>query len=364
MASGNIESVNLGPCYVIYNGNYVGFTSGGVSVQINTTTQKVSVDSFGRTIIKEYVTERTAKVTLPLAEQDTTTISAIFSNTGYNSATGMLNSEIGEELSSVSAALVLTTTPPVDMPGGYFAAVRPEPFTVIIPSASPLDETTVNFSVQDLNTITVVMSAYPDSNGNIISFRDTDYYYVTSGSYIDNMSVPFLNYNKDTDTLTFKASKIYLKGNLPTSNPNVIGQVYNNGNILSLGYGTESVPSFENSGSKTVSSFFTYDPGSSSVVFTPKNIVFPNLPSIPDDFDHELISKTGTLCLSSSEMSYVLLPTISPDYSILFCAYDSANDILILNASNIYLPNIPVSNPGVANQIYSNGNVVSLGYTE
>jgi len=67
MAS-NTENVKLGVCRVVFNGNDLGYTKGGVEVMVTTETHKVEVDQFGRSEINEYIMGRTVKVTVPLAE--------------------------------------------------------------------------------------------------------------------------------------------------------------------------------------------------------------------------------------------------------------------------------------------------------
>ena len=64
----NTENVKLGVCKVSFGGQDLGFTKGGVEVNVETTTHEVTVDQMGETPINEYITARTCTVTVPLAE--------------------------------------------------------------------------------------------------------------------------------------------------------------------------------------------------------------------------------------------------------------------------------------------------------
>jgi hypothetical protein len=67
MAS-NPNNVKLGVCQVIYGGVDLGYTKGGVEVEVQTSTHEVKVDQLGETPIGELVTGRQVTVKVPLAE--------------------------------------------------------------------------------------------------------------------------------------------------------------------------------------------------------------------------------------------------------------------------------------------------------
>lgn len=62
------NNVKLGVCTVTYGGTDLGYTKGGVEVEVATETYKVMIDQFGNTPVKEYITARTCVVRVPLAE--------------------------------------------------------------------------------------------------------------------------------------------------------------------------------------------------------------------------------------------------------------------------------------------------------
>lgn len=66
--SSDIKNVKLGVCKVLFDGVDLGYTKGGVEVQVKTDTHQVMIDQFGKTPINEYIMGRTVSVKVPLAE--------------------------------------------------------------------------------------------------------------------------------------------------------------------------------------------------------------------------------------------------------------------------------------------------------
>lgn len=62
------DNVKLGVCSVLFDGVNLGFTKGGVEVEVATSTYEVKVDQLGETPIGELLTGRTVTATVPLAE--------------------------------------------------------------------------------------------------------------------------------------------------------------------------------------------------------------------------------------------------------------------------------------------------------
>jgi len=67
MAS-DTSNVKLGVCKITFGGVDLGYTKGGVEVEVTTDTHPVTVDQFGESIVNEYITKRDVKVKAPLAE--------------------------------------------------------------------------------------------------------------------------------------------------------------------------------------------------------------------------------------------------------------------------------------------------------
>ncbi|WP_431854308.1 hypothetical protein [Azospirillum sp.] len=62
------KNVKMGVCKITYGGVDLGYTKGGVDVEVATETHKVTVDQFGSTEVNEYIMGRNVKVKVPLAE--------------------------------------------------------------------------------------------------------------------------------------------------------------------------------------------------------------------------------------------------------------------------------------------------------
>lgn len=62
------DNVKLGVCSALFDGVNLGFTKGGVEVEVSTSTHEVKVDQFGETAIDEIITGRQVTAKVPLAE--------------------------------------------------------------------------------------------------------------------------------------------------------------------------------------------------------------------------------------------------------------------------------------------------------
>lgn len=68
LTSNVTTNVKLGVCKVTLGGENLGFTKGGVEVQVETESHVVNVDQLGSTPISEYITGRNCTVRVPMAE--------------------------------------------------------------------------------------------------------------------------------------------------------------------------------------------------------------------------------------------------------------------------------------------------------
>jgi hypothetical protein len=64
----NTNNVRLGVCRVFFGGQDLGYTQGGVDVEVKTDTHQVMVDQFGKSVVNEVIMGRTVTVKVPLAE--------------------------------------------------------------------------------------------------------------------------------------------------------------------------------------------------------------------------------------------------------------------------------------------------------
>lgn len=107
MAS-NTRNVKLGVCRVIFGGNDLGYTKGGVEVEVSTDTHKVDVDQFGKSPINEYIMGREVSAKVPLAETTLFNLVAIMPGatlvqTGGVAATGtIIFADVGDAEDTVT----------------------------------------------------------------------------------------------------------------------------------------------------------------------------------------------------------------------------------------------------------------------
>jgi hypothetical protein len=117
------ENVKLGVCSVLFDGADLGYTKGGVEVEVSTSTHEVTVDQFGDTPIGELITGRMVKATVPLAEA-----------TLDNLVATMPGSTLISDGSKASGSVTFVTTAPVNGDavniGGQVFTFRTTPVTL------------------------------------------------------------------------------------------------------------------------------------------------------------------------------------------------------------------------------------------
>lgn len=124
----NTNNVKLGVCSVFFNGTDLGYTKGGVDVEVKTETKKVMVDQFGNSEVNEYITGRTCSIKIPLAE-----------TTLYN-------------MVRVMPGAILTAT------GGAYATAT----ITVVTAPGTSDTLTINGYVFSFKNTTVVQAGGPD----------------------------------------------------------------------------------------------------------------------------------------------------------------------------------------------------------
>lgn len=114
------ENVKLGVCRVKLGGVDLGYTKGGVTVEVTTNTYPVTVDQFGESEINEYIMKRSVKVSVPLAETTLENLvnimpGATLIENGGSFATGTVtfaaNPEDGDTLTLNGVTFTFKTTP-------------------------------------------------------------------------------------------------------------------------------------------------------------------------------------------------------------------------------------------------------------
>lgn len=97
------ENVKLGVCNVLFDGVDLGFTKGGVEVEVATSTKEITVDQMGETPIGEIVMGRTVQATVPLAETTLENLVAV-----------MPGSELISDGEKASGTVTFSTAAPVN----------------------------------------------------------------------------------------------------------------------------------------------------------------------------------------------------------------------------------------------------------
>ena len=192
MAS-STENVKLGVCTVNYGGHLnlstgtftasgdpatydqvdLGYTKGGVSVEVTTDTHPVTVDQFGESEIAERITKRSVKVTVPLAE--TTLENLIATMPGATLETDGVDSNKKRVVvdSAISTNLLTLARPLILHPKNNDAGNKLEDFTVL--KAATAGAINFAFKHDEERIFNVTFTGYPDNDNSDLVFVVGDY---------------------------------------------------------------------------------------------------------------------------------------------------------------------------------------------
>ena len=166
MAIGDVANVKLGPCKVTWNAVNLGFTKGGVDVEITTSKKKIMVDQFGETEVNEYIMGRQIMVRIPLAETDLTTLASVIPGSTIVSSVSQptrkkvtVTSGSGLSLRSFADELVLH---PFALPD----ATKTEDLT--IPLAAPSGDISFSFRHDEERVYAVEFVGYVDNTTGVL----------------------------------------------------------------------------------------------------------------------------------------------------------------------------------------------------
>lgn len=124
----NTTNIRLGTCSMSYKGVDMGYTMGGVEVEVETTTHETRVDQFGDVVANEFIMGRTIMVRAPMAEVTLSNMVDIMPGativaTGGAKATGTVtittNPADTEDVEVNGYALVFTTASPNEQAGEF-----------------------------------------------------------------------------------------------------------------------------------------------------------------------------------------------------------------------------------------------------
>ncbi|EFW9999244.1 Ig domain-containing protein, partial [Shigella sonnei] len=141
-------------CKVSFGGVDLGYTKGGVQVEVATETLKVTVDQQGQTVISELVQGRNITITAPLAESVLKNMVDLMPGSTLseddNSVT--ITSAQGVNLINVAKELVLTPQDTTD-------------YVLTLPKAATAGNFTMSYQSDDVRVFSVQFNAYPDDEG-------------------------------------------------------------------------------------------------------------------------------------------------------------------------------------------------------
>lgn len=162
MATTGVKNVKLGVCSAKFGGADLGLTKGGVTVTIATETHPVSVDQYGSTPINEYITGRSVKVKIPLAETSLENLAKILPGaTVTRDAAGnavRVNVPTGVGLNLLDFASELTLHP-IAVP---FADTSED---FIVPLAATNGSFDWSYKVDDERVFDIEFTGYAGNNG-------------------------------------------------------------------------------------------------------------------------------------------------------------------------------------------------------
>lgn len=154
MANTHVKNIKLGACSVKFGGVDLGYTKGGVEVEVSTETLKVTVDQQGQTTMSELIQGRNIKVTAPLAESILSNMVNLMpgSTMSADTKTLTINSAQGVNLVDVAQQLVLTPQDGTD-------------FVLTLNRAATAGNFNMAYKSDDVRVFSVDFNAYPDDNG-------------------------------------------------------------------------------------------------------------------------------------------------------------------------------------------------------
>lgn len=155
------SNVKIGVCKIMFGLIDLGYTKGGVEVEVTTDTHKVMIDQFGNTPISEYIMGRQIVVRCPLAETTLENLAATMPGTivaGITAKKATVSTGVGINLQSVAAQLTLH-------PIGNAALDLSE--DLVIPLAATAGALRFAYKLDDERIFNVEFNGYPDANGKL-----------------------------------------------------------------------------------------------------------------------------------------------------------------------------------------------------
>lgn len=162
MAS-DTKNVKVGVCRIYFDGVDLGYTKGGVEVEVTTETYAVTVDQFGNTEVNEIVLGRQVMVRAPLAETTLQNLvklmpGATLSGTGASTKVEVTNG-VGVSLLDLAKPLVLH---PQNLPD----TDKSEDF--VIPLAATAGAINFAYRLDEERVFSVEFKGYPNPTSRLL----------------------------------------------------------------------------------------------------------------------------------------------------------------------------------------------------
>ena len=167
----SLSNVKLGVCSLTFNAVDLGYTKGGVDVEVSTETYTVMVDQFGNTPINDYIIGRTCTVTTPLAE--TTLDNLVSIMPGATKVTDAVdNTKIKVDVvNGVGTNLIDSAQELVLHPIAAGASVAED---FVIPKANTPGQMTFAYRLDEERIFNCTWTAYPDTSASNLLFTYGD----------------------------------------------------------------------------------------------------------------------------------------------------------------------------------------------
>lgn len=153
-------NVKVGVANITFGGTDLGYTKGGVEVEVTTEKYTVTVDQFGNSPINDYLIGRSITVTTPLAE--TTVDNLVLTMPGATKVgTGTVRAEVttGVGVNLIDVADELIVKP---------QAAADDSENIVIPKAATAGNMTFAYQLDSERVFNVQWTGYPDPTTKLL----------------------------------------------------------------------------------------------------------------------------------------------------------------------------------------------------
>lgn len=159
------QNVKVGVCSVEFGGTDLGYTKGGVAVEVTTESYKVTVDQFGQSVVNEVITGRSITVTTPLAETTVDNLVSIMPG-ATKVVDGTDSSKVKAEiLTGVGTSLLDAADKLVLHPEAAGTDVNED---IVLPKAATPGAFSLNYAIEGERVYEAVWTGYPDETTKLL----------------------------------------------------------------------------------------------------------------------------------------------------------------------------------------------------